>query len=952
MSSAQTVTKLLRMLPMATLAKLFHPKEVDIGSRKAPMGVGKAVRLGWPLDQPRATFGTIAGFWNLQEKVKYPSLPENVLRGGESVISGIPDWTGIVITTDNGECYMPGVHPSTILGYRQSISLQDGVVHTNVTWKPQNQDAVFQLNFTVLAHRTRVNLGLVRLDMAVDRSARFTVTDVLDGAGASRAHFGDKDFTDDLIWTSVKPWGIETTIAYIASAVTFSGMGTDELEAAERSRKDASETQWVSKNLSTIAQSWDLQFNKSDTRTFSIYKHVGIASSDAFPKHTQSTALHTALDSAQIPWSDLVKEHTDAWKATWEDADIVIPGDEELQITARGSLFHLLANSRPGTEPHGLGDNSIMVSGLSSDSYAGLIFWDSDVWMYPALLTLYPEHAMSINNYRSRLLPQALENAQSYNYSGLLFPWTSGRFGNCTGTGLCRDYQYHLCFDVAQAHWHYYLHTKDDEWLLNTGWPIIGNAADMFANYVVKNQTTGQYETKLLGEPDEFAFNINNGAYTNAGIKMLLGTWAPAAAKILDISRPKNWSRIAENVKIPYDEKGDIIIEYDGMDGLVKIKQASVTLINYPLGWNVNERQAQNDMTFYATANTADGPAMTWSMFAINEAQLQDQGCAAYTYLLHGSQPYLRGPFYQFSEQQTDRWTAEFFGTETHAAFPFLTGYGGYLQVFTHGFSGLRPQLDALFLDPMMVPQIPNGVQLRGVKYQGATLDINIGLENTTISRRRDSGRSELETDENSILLTIRIGGKALLPGDHTLRPGTTLTVPTRRPDRNGTAIPGNLAQCRRVSSPPQQPHVPGRLPLAAVDGSNATLWQPATPAPASLVIDLGMRRPVAAISINWGPTPARAFDVAVSDVVDVDVEHVKDPDTMRFVHVFRMEEVTISEPYRPEEAHLVRTREGNLTVATFERAALEARFVRLVIRGTHGNDETVGATVAEVAVL
>jgi hypothetical protein len=34
------------------------------------------------------------------------------------------------------------------------------------------------------------------------------------------------------------------------------------------------------------------------------------------------------------------------------------------------------------------------------------------------------------------------------------------------------------------------------------------------------------------------------------------------------------------------------------MDGLVQVKQASVALINYPLGWNINEIQARNDIEF------------------------------------------------------------------------------------------------------------------------------------------------------------------------------------------------------------------------------------------------------------------------------------------------------------------------------------------------------------------
>ena len=337
--------------------------------------------------------------------MKYPSLPENGKRGRGSVISGIPDWAGLVVTSQDGQSYIPGVDTATVIEYSQSMSLQNGIVHTNVTWKPNRHGAAFHLNYTVLAHRKRVNLGLVRLDITVTGPARFSATDMIDGAGATRAHFGDKEVTDEWIWTSVKPWGIETTTAYVGSTVGFSGLADEEMADVKMSRRDALDRDGVSKNLSTTAQSWDFKFSDPGRRTFSIYKYAGIASSDAFPKNTQSTARRAALDAASTPWNDLLEEHANAWDMSGDEPDIIIPENEDLQILTRGSLFHLLANTRSGTEGEGWGDNSIMVGGLSSDSYAGLVFWDSDIWMYPPLLLLQPDYAASINNYRARLLP-------------------------------------------------------------------------------------------------------------------------------------------------------------------------------------------------------------------------------------------------------------------------------------------------------------------------------------------------------------------------------------------------------------------------------------------------------------------------------------------------------------------------------------------------------------------
>lgn len=430
-------------------------------------------------------------------------LPDNLKRGGESVISGIPDWTGLILTTSDGHSYAPGVAEDTVKAFHQSLSIQNGVVQTNITWSPTDDDDLqYQLNFTVLAHRTRPNVGIVRLDLSTNENANCSIIDVLDGAGAVRAHFGDKAFEeeDNLVWTSVKPWGIENVTAYVLSTVDFESSDSELLRHIDRTRGDATYSTFVSQNISTVAQSWNFLLQKDQHVT--IYKFVGIASSDAFPQRALTTARNSANEARNLGWKALLKEHESAWDLTWETADIIVPGNDDLQTGIRASLFHVLTNIRPENEGrHGFTDSSISVGGLSSDSYAGLVFWDSETWIYPSVLALQPEYASTINKYRTRLLPQAVQNAQLYNYSGALFPWTSGRFGNCTGTGVCKDYQYHLNTDIALAHWQYFQSTRDVTWLSEKGWPIIKNVADMFAAYVVFNDTTREYETILIGEP-------------------------------------------------------------------------------------------------------------------------------------------------------------------------------------------------------------------------------------------------------------------------------------------------------------------------------------------------------------------------------------------------------------------------------------------------------------------
>ena len=375
------------------------------------------------------------GFTILQDRTNRVIWEPNLERGGESVISGIPDWTGLVITTATGDSYVPGVDPSSVKGYHQSMSLRNGMVQTNVTWVPNEQDTIFQLNFTVFAHQKNINLGVVRLDLIASEDSVVTITDLLDGAGATRTTFREKSSQpeENLIWTSVSPTGQEGVVAFEYSTILLESESRP-LESSEKLPKDAQSFPWLSTNSSTAAQSLGTRLLAGVPIT--IYKYVGIASTDAFA-NARSIARSTALEAKKLKWESVIETHNKAWEELWESADIIV-GDNEIQTTVRASLFHLLANIRPGGDGPGIGDASISPSGLTSDSYGGYIFWDADSWVAPPLLALHPDRAMSINNYRSKLHRQAIENAkinEFRQFQGAMYPWTSGRFGNCTGNG-------------------------------------------------------------------------------------------------------------------------------------------------------------------------------------------------------------------------------------------------------------------------------------------------------------------------------------------------------------------------------------------------------------------------------------------------------------------------------------------------------------------------------------
>lgn len=685
-----------------------------IGARLPAVGVGfqsfeplannsQAFGQGWPIFGPRVTASMVAGFYDVQNSTLGTNFPQN---GGEQVISLLPSWPQLYLTirtsspTDNGTqstdqnvteaTYGPGIEQGTVKNFSQSMSIRNGTVTTEVQWQPQGFAQPITLRYTVLAHRRRAPLGLMRLQVSgLSNNTNFIITDALDGQGAARTQNGTSsnstEGTQRTISASVEPMGVPNVTTYMFSALQANSSVLRDNTTLPSSVAGMIGTQ----NTSTASQSYTLQFDGTSD-TLDVWKAVGIASSDAYGEQARQTALTAVQDARQQGWDALVQEHGQEWEQMWEEGGDIILHDQDtalhvqLQRQARASMFHLLSNVRRGSEGKGLGDNSIAPAGLTSDSYAGSIFWDAETFMFPSLSLLYPAFAESILNYRHKVPGQAQRNAQQYGKPGILYPWVSARYQNCTGIGPCYDYEYHLNNDIALAHWQYYLQTDNRTFLESQAWPIMEGVSRFWAAQVVQrtanaslqgdnNETSvapsgvREYVTLNLTDPDEYANHKNNGAFTNAGLTTIMLDTLYAASLLnrsIDSLNAQNWSRIANQITLLRENASDIVLEYEGFNSTVQVKQADVPLLIYPLEYNVQfperEPQPRADLNYYSEATDPSGPAMTYSIYGIVSTQLDANkdsrvgaNCEGFTRLLQAGLPYER-EFGQFSEQIND----------------------------------------------------------------------------------------------------------------------------------------------------------------------------------------------------------------------------------------------------------------------------------------------------------
>ncbi|NCI47383.1 glycosyl hydrolase family 95 catalytic domain-containing protein [Sediminibacterium soli] len=365
----------------------------------------------------------------------------------------------------------------------------------------------------------------------------------------------------------------------------------------------------------------------------------------------------------------LIGFHNKAWDALWE-SDIRIEGDAQAQQDIHSMMYHLYSFVREGT------DMSPSPMGLSGLGYNGHVFWDTELWMYPAILVLHPEMARSLVEYRYQRLPAARKNAFNHGYKGAMFPWESAASGveETPVWALSGPFEHHITACVGIAAWNYYCVTQDKAWLREKGWPVLKETADFWASRVERNGP-GKYEIKNVVAADEWAENVDNNAWTNASAKAVL-QYATEAAKLLNITPDADWLQVAQNIPILKMENG-VTGEHAAYKG-EGIKQADVNLLAYPLKEITDPAQVRKDLEYYETRVPNEGtPAMTQAIFTLLHARLGDAD-KAYRFFEDAYKPNLNPPFRVIAETKG--------GTNPY----FATGAGGILQSVLMGFGGLE----------------------------------------------------------------------------------------------------------------------------------------------------------------------------------------------------------------------------------------------------------------------
>jgi trehalose/maltose hydrolase-like predicted phosphorylase len=458
-----------------------------------------------------------------------------------------------------------------------------------------------------------------------------------------------------------------------------------------------------------IHEMWDnnmhlMKFSKKikagETYNFSI---VGSSITSAHHDDPLNEAERATIFAKLEGRERLIGFHQKAWERLWQ-SDIVIEGDPQSQQDIHSMMYHLYSFTREGTS---LSPSPMGLSGLG---YNGHVFWDTELWMFPAVLILHPEIAQSMLEYRFKRLDAAKRNAFSKGFKGAMFPWESAETGveETPVWALSGPFEHHITACVGIAAWNYYCVTQDKNWLREKGWPILSATADFWASRVERNGP-GKFEIKNVVAADEWAENVDNDAFTNAAAKANL-QFATEAAKILGVVPDPDWLNVANNIPILKLENG-VTSEHTTYRG-EGIKQADVNLLAYPLKQITDATQVKKDLEYYESRVPNQGtPAMTQAIFTLLYARLGDKE-KAWHWFKDAYESNLNPPFRVLAETKG--------GTNPY----FSTGAGGIIQSVLMGFGGLDITPAGIVQIRSVLPAQWKSLTIKGVGPQKKTFTV------------------------------------------------------------------------------------------------------------------------------------------------------------------------------------------------------------------------------------
>jgi len=557
-------------------------------------GTRAALEEGHPAARP-ATF--IAGVFNTPEAPQAAELEAPI---PELVVA--PDWSRLRLLVDGVELRLDSCE---LLELRRTLDMRQGVLLRS--WRVRDAQGRVTLLASLRFASLAAGGALVQLLTVTPEnySAELTVELLVDG----RVTNENATRHLELVAAEPMPGGAMLRVrtrqsGYSIAMATSAALYGAAPEAVQR------ELVCTEEDAGAVLERF--RWRAEQGRSYTLQKFVGVATSRdvrAGQRPEQLAAARLVACVAQ-GFAAALAQHTAAWAQRWAGSDAQIPGDDELQRQVRFALYHLIGAAHPDDERSSVGARA-----LTGERYRGHVFWDTEVFVWPALLYTHPPTARALLLYRYHTLPGARAKAAVNGYKGAMFPWEAADSGEEVTPAfmlsggqrvpvLTGSEEQHIAADVALAVLQYVRATGDRAFLLAYGAEIVLDVARFWARRSEPGLSATYHIRGVIG-PDEYHETVDDNAYTNVLAAEILrharaladelartepALWAELAERLeLHANELRLWEQVAAGLVTGLDAGTGLVEQFAGYHALAEIDltghDPSVATVDAKLGW-------------------------------------------------------------------------------------------------------------------------------------------------------------------------------------------------------------------------------------------------------------------------------------------------------------------------------------------------------------------------------
>lgn len=505
----------------------------------------------------------------------------------------------------------------------------------------------------------------------------------------------------------------------------------------------------------------------------------------------KTVALHTSRDPAisdplgaaaerleRAPgFLALLASHVAAWERLWRRAEIHVPGKAGRVL--RLHLFHVLQTLSPHTAELDVG---VPARGLHGEAYRGHIFWD-ELFVLPYLNLHFPEVSRALLGYRHRRLPQACQAAAGAGRSGAMYPWQSGSDGREEAPELHLNprsgrwlpdrsrLQHHVGSAIAYNVWQYCEATGDTEFLHTKGAEMVLQIARFWADSVTYDAGLGRYRIRGVVGPDEYHDGypdaaqpgLDDNAYTNVTAAWVLGRALDLVRRVpawrrqelferiaLDSGELQKWDDVSRRLRVPFHQ--GVISQFEGYGDLAELDWADYRKRYGNIRRLDRILEAEGDtVNRYQASKQADvlmlgylfSPSELAGLFRRLGYELTDETWretvghylrrtshgSTLSALVHGwvLAHVHRADAWTYCQDALESDVADVQGGTTGEGI-HLGAMAGTLDLVQRGLTGLETREDALWLDPVPLPELSEyGFSLRYRGHWGVGVRLHHG---------------------------------------------------------------------------------------------------------------------------------------------------------------------------------------------------------------------------------